>query len=237
MKVGVVIPALDEEASIGRVVAGLVEEVTALGDAIVVVVVDNGSRDGTAAAAAAAGAVVVREDIKGYGRACLRGIAALGAHDVDVVVFSDGDGSDDPRYVAALLRPIREQRAELVIGSRERGMSAGLVEKGALTVPQRFGNLLAGRLLSLGYGQPTSDLGPFRAIDARALRRLQMDDLNFGWTVQMQARAARLKMRTVEIAVPSRRRRHGKSKVSGTIKGSVQAGVIILLTLAREARR
>jgi len=237
VKVGVIIPALDEEGAIGGVVAGLIDVVKDGGHDVVVVVVDNGSKDHTSAVAAAAGAVVVHEPQKGYGRACLAGMAVLKDLGVDVVVFADGDGSDDPRFVPALLRPVEEDRADLVIGSREKGLRLGLVEQGSLTRPQRFGNQLAGRLLALGYGQPTSDLGPFRAIRASSLSRLEMDDLNFGWTVQMQARAARRGLRTAEVAVAYRRRRTGRSKVSGDLKGSVQAGVIILRTLWREAHR
>lgn len=239
MKLAVVIPALDEEASIGTVVSQLAAAARKAGDHPVVIVVDNGSRDATAERAKAAGATVVYEPHKGYGRACLTGLHAMQRllPNVDAVLFADGDGSDDPAFVPALLLPLREKRAQLVIGSRERGVRAGLVEPGSLTVAQRFGNKLASALLVVAYGQPTTDLGPFRAIDARALERLRMDDNGFGWTVQMQARAARQRLRTVEVAVAYRRRTHGKSKVSGNVRASAQAGAIILWTLLREARR
>ena len=236
MKVAVIIPALDEELSIGPVVKQPADAVRDCGDLPTVVVVDNGSRDATRARARSAGATVIDEPKRGYGRACLTGIAALPAN-IDVVLFADGDGSDDPAFVGALLAPIRNGKADLVIGSRERGARVGLVEKGALTSAQRFGNQLAGVILAVAYFQPTTDLGPFRAIDKDALLRLRMDDEGFGWTVQMQARAARAGLRTAEIAVAYRKRRFGTSKVSGDLKASAHAGAVILWTLAREAVR
>lgn len=236
-KVAIVIPALDEEATIGRVVTELCDAVRATGAEVVAFVVDNGSTDETAQRARAAGATIVPEPQRGYGRACLTGLSALPR--IDIVLFADGDGSDDPAFVAALLEPLCTGRADLVIGSRERGLQQGLVERGALAPAQRLGNKIASVALAVGYRQPTTDLGPFRAIDAHALASLKMDDQGFGWTVQMQARAARAGLRTVEVPVAYRRRRHGKSKVSGDVKASFQAGAIILWTLLREgvARR
>lgn len=241
MHVAVVIPALDEEASIGRVVRELLEalEGRTLSKEILratVLVGDNGSRDRTAEVAREAGAVVVPAPRRGYGSACLAALAHLPA-DTDVVLFADGDGADDPKDAPALLAPLMRGEADLVIGSRALGERLGFVERGALTRPQRFGNALAATLLGALFGAKCSDLGPYRAITARALRALAMDDPDFGWTVQMQARAAARGLRMVEVPVRYRRRRAGRSKVSGDVRGSVMAGTIILRTLALEAAR
>lgn len=221
--IGCIIPAHDEVGAIGHVVAAIP------GWADVVIVVDNDSADGTGAAAAAAGARVVREEQRGYGAACLAGIAALPPA-VDVVVFLDGDNSDHPEDMADLVDPIVRGEAELVIGSRARGA----VEPGALTPQQRFGNWLATSLIRLVWGAPFSDLGPFRAIDRGALDRLAMRDRAYGWTVEMQVKAARAGMRVCEVPVRYRRR-IGTSKISGTLRGTVLAGVTILGVIAREA--
>jgi glycosyltransferase involved in cell wall biosynthesis len=242
MDVAVVIPALDEEESIGVVVRELL---AALEGAEVapgrrvrarVYVGDNGSSDGTARVARAAGATVVAAPRRGYGTACLAALAAL-PDEVDAVLFADGDASDDPDDAPALLEPIARDEADLVIGSRELGCRLGLVEDGALTRPQRFGNQLATTLLRLAWGVSFTDLGPYRAVSRRALDELAMDDPDFGWTVQMQARACALGLRSREVPVRYRRRRAGTSKVSGDLKGSVLAGTIILRTLFAEAVR
>lgn len=225
LRFAVVIPALDEEASIGRVLADIPDV------AEEVVVVDNGSTDATAHVARQHGARVVTEPRRGYGAACLAGIAALGHH-VDVVVFLDADYSDRPEEMLSLLEPIRRGVADLVVGSRVRGLAA----PGSLTMPQRFGNALACVLLRLFFGVTYTDLGPFRAIRHRALMRLGMRDRNYGWTVQMQARAARLGLRSAEVPV-SYRRRVGRSKISGTVRGVVGAGTKILSTIFSEALR
>ena len=222
--VGVVIPALDEERAIGRVLA----EVPAWVDRIVVV--DNGSTDRTAAVARSHGAMVVTEPERGYGAACLAGIAALGA--VDIVVFLDGDYSDHPGEMALLVDPIATGAADLVIGSRELGGA----EAGALTPQQRLGNRLACFLMRCLWGVAYTDLGPFRAIGREALGRLGMADRNYGWTIEMQIKAARLGLAIREVPV-SYRPRIGVSKVSGTLKGSVLAGAKILATIARHALR
>lgn len=238
MRVAVVIPALDEEHSIGAVVRGMAAAVAAAGHDVTVYVADNGSRDGTAAAARSAGAVVVQEPRRGYGAACLAALAALPRDpQAEVVIFADGDGADDPGDVAALLEPIVERRAELVVGSRALGQRLGRVERGALMPAQRFGNGLATVLLWWTLGQRTTDLGPFRAVTTAALDRLRMDDRGFGWTVQMQARAARLGVRAIDVPVHYRRRRAGRSKVSGQLRASAQAGAVILGTIAAEAVR
>ena len=193
-----------------------------------IVVVDNGSTDATPIRAEQAGAQVVSEPRRGYGQACLTGLAAI---DADIVVFLDGDYSDYPNEMRALLRPIIAGEADLVIGSRTRGHS----ERGALLPQQRFGNALATFLIRMLCGVSYTDLGPFRAIRADALRRLRMQDRDYGWTVEMQIKAARLGLRIVEVPVRYRKR-IGQSKVSGTLKGSVLAGYKIIWSILRYSR-
>lgn len=232
--VAVIIPALNEEAAIGGVVRGFLAAGATLGvRRMRVLVGDNGSTDATRENATRAGASVHPAAVRGYGSACLAAMAGLDSGD-DVVVFADGDGADDPTDLGALLSPIAHGRAALVIGSRALGERLGWAEEGALTGPQRFGNALAARILRSAYGTVFSDLGPFRAITRPALGALHMDDMNFGWTVQMQARAARLGLVCRDVPVHYRCRRTGHSKVSGNIVGSTKAGVIILRTLAKE---
>ncbi len=223
-RIGVVIPALDEDRAIGRVIA----DIPAWVDQIVVA--DNGSRDATAAVAAAGGALVVHERERGYGAACQTGIAAL--DDIDIVVFLDGDYSDHPQEMAALVDPIIAGLADLVIGSRV----TGNLVRGALTPQQRFGNWLACRLIAVFWRVRYTDLGPFRAIATPALRALAMADRNYGWTVEMQIKGAQKKLRSLEVPV-SYRPRIGVSKVSGTIKGTVLAGVTILRVIGQSAWR
>jgi glycosyltransferase involved in cell wall biosynthesis len=229
--VAAVIPALNEERTIGEAVTSLREQGVSP-----VVVADNGSNDGTASVARAAGAWVVTEMRRGYGRACLTALAALAPQPPRAVLFMDGDLSDVADEAPLLYTPVLEDRADLVIGSRVLGMRQGRVEPGALTTPQRFGNALSCTLLKGLYGVDATDLGPFRAVGWEALARLRMEDEDFGWTVEMQVKAARLGLRVVEVPVAYRRRRAGKSKVSGDVKGSVKAGLKILYTVARHAR-
>ena len=223
MKAALIIPALNEEAAIGatlqEVPPGLFETV---------IVVDNGSTDDTAQAAQAAGAQLVREPRRGYGAACLAGIAAL-PHDVQAVVFMDADGSDVPADAARLLAPIQADQADFVLGSRERGES----EPGALEAHQRFGNRLAVGLIRLLVGHRYTDLGPFRAIRRSSLESLHMQDRDYGWTIEMQIKAVRQRLRIQEIPVAYRRRRAGRSKISGNLWGSFAAGCKILWTVAR----
>lgn len=221
-RIGVVIPALDEELAIGRVIADIPDWVDQI------VVADNGSRDATAAVAEAGGALVVREPERGYGAACQRGVAAL--KEIDVVVFLDGDYSDHPEEMAALVDPILSGIADMVIGSRVTGQRA----RGALTPQQRFGNWLACRLIAAFWRVSYTDLGPFRAIAAPALRALAMTDRNYGWTVEMQIKSAQKKLRALEVPV-SYRPRIGVSKVSGTIRGTVLAGITILRVIGQSA--
>ena len=220
--VAVVIPALDEEQAIGLVLAEIPDLVSE------VVVVDNGSRDRTAQVAEAAGARVVFEPRRGYGQACLAGIAAV--PDADVVVFLDADHSDHPAQLAAVLAPILSGEADLVIGSRRLGRRA----RGSHPIHAVLGTRVCVGLMNLLIGTRATDLGPFRAITAEALRTLDMRDRSFGWTVEMQVKAARRALRVREVPVDYRPR-IGRSKVSGTVSGSVRAGARILGTIARHA--
>jgi len=218
-RVAVIIPALDEEEAIGPVLDAIDRSLV---DSVVVG--DNGSRDRTAEVARAGGAIVVHEPRRGYGSACLRAIAEVPDH--DVLVFLDADGADDPAEIPRVLAPLADG-AELVIGSRVRGDA----EPGALTPVQRFGNALTCTLVRLFWGVRYTDLGPFRAVTMPAYARLRMRDPDFGWTVEMQVKAAQLGLRVQEVPVASRVRRAGRSKVSGTLSGSFHAGRRILATV------
>jgi glycosyltransferase involved in cell wall biosynthesis len=233
LRVDAVIPALDEEGAIGGVIRGLLA--ARLGGARLgrVVVADNGSIDRTAEVARAAGAVVVREPRRGYGAACLAALEHLARQPdpPDVVLFLDGDGADDPADLPALLGPLARGEAALVIGSRTRQ-----AEVGALTPQQRAGNAVAVAAIALLYGRRYSDLGPLRAIRYEALRDLGMVDLDYGWTVEMQVKALRRGLPVVEVPVRYHRRRAGRSKVSGTLRGTIGAGWKILGTIVRHAR-
>jgi glycosyltransferase involved in cell wall biosynthesis len=220
-RIAVIIPALNEEQSVGRVLDAIPEHLNAD-----VVVVDNGSTDHTAQVAREHGARVVDEPQRGYGAACLAGIGAAGS--ADVIAFLDADFSDSPDMLSGLVDPILTGRADFVVGSRMRGAR----EPGALPLHSRFGNWLAGMILTHLYGQPTTDLGPLRAIRRDTLDRLEMRDKGFGWTVEMQAKAARMRVRTLEIPVPYRKR-IGRSKITGSLKASAQASIIILSTAFR----
>jgi glycosyltransferase involved in cell wall biosynthesis len=222
--VAVIIPALNEELSVGRVIEAISAELVAD-----IIVVDNGSTDRTAEIAAEHGARVVHEPRRGYGAACLAGTAAL--REPEVVAFLDADFSDDPALLSALVQPILEGSADLVIGSRMLGER----EPGALPLHSLFGNWLAGSILTHLYRQRTTDLGPFRAIRYRCLQRLQMQDRGYGWTMEMQAKAARLGVPTLEIPVPYRKR-IGRSKITGSLRASVHASVVILWTALRLLR-
>ncbi len=218
----VVIPALDEEAAL----PGVLDRIPTWVDRTIVV--DNGSLDGTSRVAAASGALVVCEPERGYGRACMAGIRA--GRDFDILVFLDADGSDHPEQMHRLVDPIVAECAGLVIGSRTRGN----LEPGAMSLPQRMGNFLAPLLIRLFWGQVFSDLGPFRAVSSVALGKLQMNAPTYGWTVQMQIRAARLGVDCLEVPVDYSRRRAGRSKISGTLSGVLGASVRILSCVAAE---
>ena len=223
-RVVVVIPAVNEEASIGRVVSGLPDWIDEI------IVGNNGSTDNTSAVAKEAGAVVVDESEPGYGAACLKALEHAATNQPDIVLFIDGDFSDDPSESELVVSPVANDNFDMCIGSR----ATGEREPGAITPQQVFGNWLATRLIKLFWKEEFTDLGPFRAITWDALERMNMKDRNYGWTVEMQIKAARMKMKCCEVPV-SYRRRIGKSKVSGTIKGTFMAGTIILLTIARNA--
>jgi glycosyltransferase involved in cell wall biosynthesis len=227
LRVAVIIPAQNEEQSIGLVIDEIPRDLAAE-----VIVSNNGSGDRTAAVARARGATVVDQPLPGYGNACLKAMAYLQAKPVeeqpDIVVFLDGDYSDYPAEMPLLLRPLAEQGCDLVIGSRALGRAA----RGSMQPQQIFGNWLATRLIRLFFGYRFTDLGPFRAIRWQQLLALGMEDRNYGWTVEMQVKAARRKLRCTEVPV-NYRKRVGKSKVSGTVKGSVLAGYKILWTIFR----
>ncbi|MEM7481863.1 MAG: glycosyltransferase family 2 protein [Acidobacteriota bacterium] len=226
----IVIPALNEEPSLPLVLADL----AALAEPPRrVVVADNGSTDGTARVAREAGATVVPAPRPGYGSACLAGLSYLRANDPpDIVVFLDADYSDHPDELPTVVAPILAGDADLVIGSR----ALGERERGALLPQARAGNLIACGLIRLLYGHRYTDLGPFRAIRWSALERLEMSDPDFGWTAEMQVKAVRRGLRTADVPV-SYRRRVGRSKITGTVKGTVMAGYKILWTVMRHAGR
>ncbi|AEE49609.1 glycosyl transferase family 2 [Haliscomenobacter hydrossis DSM 1100] len=224
--INVIIPVFNEEKSIGLVLADIpkdwVQEV---------IVCNNGSSDNTADVALAAGATVVYQPNKGYGNACLKGMEYIQQkpreEQPDIVVFLDGDYSDYPEELPLLIEPMVAQGIDLVIGSR---LSSGKAEKGSLTPQQVFGNWLATFLIRYLYKYHFTDLGPFRAIRWSSLLQLKMVDRNYGWTVEMQIKAAKQKLRCTEIGVRYRKR-VGVSKVSGTVKGTILAGYKILYTI------
>lgn len=219
MKVSVIIPVLNEEDAIAKVINDipktLVQEI---------IVVDNGCTDNTAEIAWKQGAKVVTEMQRGYGSACLAGIAAI--QETDIIVFLDGDYSDDPTEMPLLLQPIHDGHVDFVIGARIP------CEKGALLPQARFGNKFATFLIRFFFGVKYTDLGPFRAIRHTQLIALNMQDKTYGWTVEMQLKAAKKGMPLCEVPV-SYRKRIGTSKISGTFTGSIRAGAKILTTLIR----
>ncbi len=222
MRIGVVIPTRNEAGALPGVLAAMPDFVDA------VAIGDYRSTDGTPDIGRQAGAIVVDVSGAGYGRACLEAIEALPP--VDILVFADGDGADDLSAMIQLLSPILEGRAVFTLGSRVMGER----ERGALTPQQVFGNWLACSLIRLFWKKSFTDLGPFRAITRDAFDQLEMADLNFGWTVEMQIKAARQGLPTCETPV-AYRRRIGVSKVSGTLSGTIRAGVKILYVIGREA--
>lgn len=221
--VRVIIPALNEEKSIAKVINEIPKSIVKE-----IIVCDNGSIDNTGKVAENAGATVLVEHEKGYGASCLKGIDYVNNLDeqTNIIVFLDGDYSDYPEEMSNVIMPILNNNAEMVIGSR----ALGRKEKGSLTPQQVFGNWLATKMLHMFYGVKFTDLGPFRAITLDALNKLNMQDRNYGWTVEMQIKAAKQNIKSIEVPV-NYRNRIGFSKVSGTVKGTIMAGYKIILTL------
>jgi glycosyltransferase involved in cell wall biosynthesis len=221
----VIIPALNEEKSIGKVIADIPRNIVSE-----VVVTDNGSTDGTAKTSADSGATVLREERRGYGYACMKGIEyALSKPEgerPDIVVFLDGDYSDYPEELPLLVKPIIEDGYDMIIGSRTKGER----ERGALLPQALVGNALATTLIMRLYGVEFTDLGPFRAIRLNKLVELGMTDMTYGWTVEMQIKAAKKGLKCGEVPV-SYRKRIGVSKVTGTLGGTIKAGYKILWTI------
>jgi glycosyltransferase involved in cell wall biosynthesis len=224
LSVTVIIPALNEEESIGQVLVGIPADVV---DEILVV--DGGSSDGTVAVAQAEGAWVVHEPRRGYGRACAAGVAAARG---DVVLFLDADGADDPTQIPDLLAPLQTGPAGMVLGSR----LTGEIAPGAMPWHQRFGNQLAAWLIHRLYGLPLTDLSPFRAVDRELLLGLEMKEMSYGWPTEMIVKASRRGWHVVEIPVRYRPRMGGRSKISGTVRGTALATCYILRTIFRYAR-
>ena len=224
-RVSVIIPVFNEQDAITAVLSDLPKHLITE-----IIVVDNGSTDATARLASENGARVVSESRRGYGSACLKGIASTDRP--DIIAFIDGDYSDHPQELKQVLAPILSGNVDFCVGSRVRGER----EPGALLPQARFGNWLSTSLIAAFFGVDFTDLGPFRAIRADTLARLDVQDTTFGWTVEMQVKAALLRIPTVEVPV-SYRRRIGVSKITGTIEGTIKAGWMILFTIFKYAAR
>lgn len=219
----VVIPAFNEEASIALVIKDIPSDIVSH-----IIVANNNSSDNTRSNAEKAGAIVLDENRKGYGWACLRGIEKAKELGADIIVFLDGDYSDHPEQLSEVINPILHEGIDMVIGSR----AIGNKEKGSLTPQQVFGNWLATKLMRIFYRVRYTDLGPFRAIKTTALDKLNMQDKTYGWTIEMQIRAAQHNLKTTEVPVDYRKR-IGKSKVSGTVKGTIMAGYKIIFAILK----
>jgi len=226
MKTAVIIPALNEAGNIGELVRQ-----TSLQTAAWVIVVNNGSTDGTGAAAREAGAILIDEPRQGYGYACAAGTKAALNLGADILVTMDGDFSSLPAELPRLQAPILEDQADLVLGSR----TLGHIAAGAMLPHQRFGNWLASRLMSRLYAVTVTDLGPYRAIQAKLMRKLDMQEKTFGWPTEMMVKTAMLNGRILEVPVSWHVRRSGRSKVSGSLRGSALAAYYILGTTLRYA--
>ena len=223
-KVAIVIPALNEEEAIRQLLAEMPRDFAQW-----IIVVDNGSTDATASVARHEGAVVASEPTRGYGRACLKGFSTARSLGAEIVIFMDGDGSDDPADLPMLLTPLLEGQAEMTIGSRVSRHS----ERGAIPPQARLGNWLVSRMIRLLYGAQVHDIGSFRAIRCSALDTLGMREMTFGWPVEMLVKMARARYRIMELPIHYRRRSHGRSKVAGTITGSIKAAYAMVSTTMR----
>lgn len=219
--IAVIIPAFNEEQSIGKVINAISTHLVQR-----IIVVNNGSTDNTVKVAESAGAIVLTENRKGYGWACLAGIDFLRNNPPEIVVFLDGDFSDFPEEIPVVIQPILKEEMDMVIGSRVLGKR----EKGSLMPQQIAGNWLATRLIKLFYGASFTDLGPFRAVKFDKLLALEMSDKTYGWTIEMQLKAAKKKYRFCEVPV-NYKKRIGVSKVSGTLKGTLLAGIKIIFAV------
>jgi glycosyltransferase involved in cell wall biosynthesis len=225
-RVAIVIPALNEEGALPPLLAEIPPNVAQW-----IIVVDNGSTDASAEVAKAAGAIVASEPARGYGRACLQGLRTAQELGATIVVYMDGDGSDDPADLGMMLAPLIEHQADFVIGSRVTERA----EPGAILPQARLGNWLVSRMVGLLYGVKLHDIGSFRAIRCTALEALQMREMTFGWPVEMVVKAARAHYRILELPIHYRRRSAGHSKVAGTLIGSVKAAYYMLSTTLRYA--
>ena len=217
-KISVIIPALNEEKSISKVISSIPKYVSEI------IVVDNGSTDKTSKIAKLKGALILFESKKGYGHACIKAIEFLKFNPPNIIVFLDGDYSDYPEEMDLLINPIIKNKYEFVMGARIKKLR----EPGSMTLQQVFGNFLACFLLKVLYGVNFKDLGPFRAIKWESLQKLKMKDKTFGWTIEMQLKAIKHKLKYLEVPVKYRNR-IGKSKISGTLTGTIMAGYKILL--------
>lgn len=226
--IALIIPALNEAESLRLLLPEL-----APFELKHIIVVDNRSTDETAQVARSLGAHVVAEQHKGYGQACWRGVQEAVALGAEILVFMDGDGSDDPADLPAMLTPLVEQRAELVMGSRVTRRA----EAGAVLVQARLGNWLVSHILNLMYHTQLHDIGSFRVVRCSSLQQLQMREMTFGWPVEMLVKSARARYRIVEVALHYRKRKAGRSKIAGTLIGSVRAAWSMLHTTVRYAGR
>jgi glycosyltransferase involved in cell wall biosynthesis len=224
--IAIIIPALNEEDALQQLLAELPRDFAQW-----IIVVDNGSTDRTAAVARSAGAIVASEPTRGYGRACLKGLQTASDLGAEILIYMDGDGSDDPTDLPMMLEPLKEGRAEFVIGSRVDKRS----EKGAIPPQARLGNWLVSHMISTLYRVHIHDIGSFRVIRRSALATLQMREMTFGWPVEMLVKAARARYQIVELPIHYRKRSHGHSKVAGTVVGSVKAAYYMLSTTLRYA--
>ncbi len=223
IQAALIIPALNEEPVLGRTLRAIPPELFQI-----VIVADNGSTDGTAAVARAAGATLVSEPERGYGAACLKGLAALPAG-IEVVVFMQADLSEDPAEARSLIEPIARGQADLVLGSR----TLGAAEPGALLPHQVIGNWLATLVIRILFSHRYTDLGGYRAIRREALERLRLEDRGYGWTIEMQVRALQTGLRVLEVPVSYRRRAAGVNKISGNLRASLHASRVIFRTVLR----